>query len=337
MVCVTPEGRITPGCAGIYTDEQEAAWRRVVEFCRAHSEAKLCMQLGHSGRKGSTKLMWEGMDRPLESDGWEVLAPSPLPYFPDSPTPRVMTRRDMDAIKESFVAAVEAAERLGFDMIELHSAHGYLIASFLSPLTNTREDAYGGRLENRLRYPLEVFDAMREAWPLRKPMSVRLSATDWKEGGITGDDSVLIARAFAEHGADLIDVSTGQTVPDARPIFGRMFQTPFAEQIRNEAKLKTMAVGNITTADQVNTILAAGRADLVAIGRPHLVHPAFTLVAAAEYGHTAVACPPQYLPGQDQAFRNAQRTREELRDLRLKARPKHRYQSDRSKLAEAAE
>jgi anthraniloyl-CoA monooxygenase len=329
MVCVTDEGRITEGCAGLYTDEQEAAWKRVVDFIRKHSEAKVCIQLGHSGRKGSTKLMWEGIDRPLESGGWDVLAPSALPYFPDSPVPREMTRADMDRVRDAFVSATERCVRLGVDMIELHCAHGYLLASFLSPLTNRRTDEYGGPIENRLRFPLEVFDAMRAVWPASSPMSIRVSATDWAEGGLTGDDTVRIAKAFVEHGVDLVDVSTGQTVPDARPIFGRMFQTPFAEQVRSEAGIATMAVGAITSADQVNTILAAGRADLVALGRPHLVEPFFTLHAAAAYGVPTVHCPPQYWPGRDQAMRNAPREREELKALRLKARPRHRYQAER--------
>ncbi|MCF3932984.1 bifunctional salicylyl-CoA 5-hydroxylase/oxidoreductase [Acuticoccus sp. M5D2P5] len=333
MVCVSPEARITRGCAGLYSDEQEAAWARVVGFVRQHSKAKFCIQLGHSGRKGATKLMWEGIDEPLETDGWETISASPLPYHPHSPVPREMTRADMDAVKADFVAATERCARLGVDMIELHCAHGYLLASFLSPLTNHRGDEYGGSIENRLRYPLEVFDAMRAVWPADKPMSVRLSATDWAEGGIVGDDTVDIARAFIAHGVDLIDVSSGQTVPEAKPIFGRMFQTPFAEQVRAEAKIATLAVGAITSADQVNTILAAGRADLVALARPHLVNPFFTLHAAAEYGVTDVDCPPQYWAGRDQAFRNAPRAREELKELRLKARPRHKYQSERTRIA----
>jgi anthraniloyl-CoA monooxygenase len=333
MVCVSEDGRITNGCAGLYTDEQEAAWQRVVNFVRQHSATKICVQLGHSGRKGATKLMWEGIDQPLEDGGWDIMSPSPLPYFPHSQVPREMTRADMDAVKDSFVQAAERCRRLDVDMIELHCAHGYLLASFLSPLTNRRTDAYGGSIENRLRFPLEVFDAMRAVWPADKPMSVRVSATDWAEGGLTGDDTVKIAKAFVAHGVDLIDVSTGQTVPDARPVFGRMFQTPFAEQVRAEANVATMAVGAITSPDQVNTILAAGRADLVALARPHLVNPFFTLHAAAEYGVSEVDCPPQYWAGRDQAFRSAPRQREELKELRLKARPRHRYQQERKQVA----
>ena len=224
------------------------------------------------------------MDRPLEEGAWPIVSASPLPYYPESQVPREMSRADMDRVRDEFVAAAERGERAGFDMLELHCAHGYLLASFLSPLTNRRTDAYGGSVENRLRYPLEVFRALRETWPREKPMSVRISATDWKEGGITAEDSVAIAAAFAEEGCDLVDVSTGQTVNDSRPIYGRMFQTPFSDQIRNEARVATMCVGNITTADQVNTIVASGRADLVALGRPHLADPSFVLRAAAWYG-----------------------------------------------------
>jgi anthraniloyl-CoA monooxygenase len=245
-----------------------------------------------------------------------------LPYYPHSQVPRELTRADMDAVIDAHVAAAERGERAGFDMLELHCAHGYLLASFISPLTNIRTDEYGGSLENRLRFPLQVFSALRDTWPKHKPMSVRISATDWKDGGITGEDSVAIAQSFAEHGADLIDVSTGQTVHDSAPVFGRMFQTPFADQIRNQAGVATMCVGNITTADQANTILAAGRADLVALARPHLASPSFALDAAAQYGFEPLHCPPQYLPGKDQLMRTWARQREDLRELRLKARPR---------------
>jgi anthraniloyl-CoA monooxygenase len=323
MTCVGRDARITPGCAGLWNDEQEAAWRRIVDFVHANSAAKFALQLGHAGRKGATKLMWDGMDRPLEEGGWDVVSASPIPYFPDSQVPRELDRAAMDKIKAAFVDAAERGERCGFDMLELHCAHGYLLASFISPLTNTRTDGYGGSLQNRLRFPLEIFAAMRAAWPAHKPMSVRISATDWAEGGITGDDAVMIARAFAEAGVDLIDVSTGQTVRDAQPIYGRMFQTPFSDQVRNEARVATMCVGNITTADQVNTILAAGRADLVALGRPHLVDPSFTMKAAAWYG-SDVFCPPQYLPGKEQIFRNSVRDRQDFEDLKIKAKPKTR-------------
>jgi anthraniloyl-CoA monooxygenase len=322
MTCVSADARITHGCTGMYRDAHEAAWKRIVDFVHAHSAAKICMQLGHAGRKGATKLMWEGMDEPLEDGGWPIVSASPLPYFPQSQIPREMTRADMDKVIADFVQATQRAERAGFDMVELHAAHGYLLASFISPLTNKRTDDYGGSLTNRLRFPLEVFRAIRAVWPNEKPMSVRISATDWQDGGITGEDSVEIARMFADAGCDLIDVSTGQTTPESEPIYGRMFQTPFSDQIRNEAGLATMCVGAITTADQVNTIIAAGRADLVALARPHLVDPFFTLRAAAWYGAEVVYCPPQYLAGKDQIFRNSLRDRQDLAELRRKAKPK---------------
>ncbi|HWW48309.1 MAG TPA: bifunctional salicylyl-CoA 5-hydroxylase/oxidoreductase [Xanthobacteraceae bacterium] len=321
MTCVAPEARITPGCAGLWNDVQEAAWTRIVEFVHGHSAAKFALQLGHAGRKGATRLMWEGIDRPLEEGAWPVVSASPLPYYPDSQVPHELGRAEMDAIKAQFVAAALRGERCGFDMLELHCAHGYLLASFISPLTNQRGDGYGGALDNRLRFPLEVFEALRAAWPAHKPMSVRISATDWEEGGLTGDDAVHVARAFAEAGVDLVDVSTGQTTRNARPLYGRMFQTPFADQIRNEARVATMCVGNITSADQINTILAAGRADLVALARPHLIDPAFTLKAAAWYGVGGLFCPPQYLPGKEQIDRNSAREREELTELKIRGRP----------------
>ncbi|WP_316186023.1 MULTISPECIES: bifunctional salicylyl-CoA 5-hydroxylase/oxidoreductase [unclassified Bradyrhizobium] len=323
MTCVSRDARITPGCAGLWNDAQQAAWKRIVDFVHANSRAKFALQLGHAGRKGATKLMWDGMDRPLEQGGWDIVSASPLPYFPDSRVPRELDRAAMDAIKADFVAAAERGHACGFDMLELHCAHGYLLASFISPLTNKRTDEYGGSLENRLRFPLDVFAAMRAAWPAHKPMSVRISATDWADGGVTGDDAVLIARAFGEAGVDLVDVSTGQTVCEAKPIYGRMFQTPFSDQVRNEAHVATMCVGNITSADQVNTILAAGRADLVALGRPHLVDPAFTMKAAAWYG-ADMFCPPQYLPGKEQIFRNSVRDRQDFEELKIKAKPKTR-------------
>ena len=322
MTDVSAEARISPGCAGIYSDAHEAAWKRIVDFVHARSRTKFCLQLGHAGRKGATKLMWEGIDEPLEQGAWPIISASPLPYHPHSVVPREMSRADMEQVIADFAAAARRAARAGFDMLELHAAHGYLLASFISPLTNQRTDEYGGTLEGRLRFPLAVFRAMRAAWPDDKPMSVRISATDWVDGGLTGDDAVLVARAFAEAGCDLIDVSTGQTVADAQPVFGRMFQTPFSDQIRNEAGLATMCVGAITSADQVNTIVAAGRADLVALARPHLVDPYFTMKAAAWYEHQAVHCPPQYLAGKDQIFRNSVREREEMRELRLKSKPK---------------
>jgi anthraniloyl-CoA monooxygenase len=335
MVCVGADARITPACAGLWTDAQEAAWTRIVDFVHANSGTKFCLQLGHAGRKGATRLMWEGMDRPLASGGWEVYSASPLPYYPDSQVPREMSRADMERVKGDFVAATERAIRCGFDMLELHCAHGYLLASFISPLTNRRTDAYGGSLEARLKYPLEVFAAMRDAWPREKPMSVRISATDWADGGLDADDAVRVAEAFAEAGVDLVDVSTGQTVRESRPVYGRMFQTPFSDQIRNQAHVATMCVGNITSADQANTILAAGRADFVALGRPHLVDPFFAMKAAAWYGADDIACPKPYMPGRDQIFRNSVRDRQDLDDLRIKAKPRTR--AEHAALKRAAE
>jgi anthraniloyl-CoA monooxygenase len=322
MTCVAPDARITPGCAGLWNDEQEAAWTRIVDFVHARGQTKFCLQLGHAGRKGATRLMWDAMDRPLQDGAWPVMSASPIPYFSESQVPREVTRADMDRVREEFVASATRGLRCGFDMLELHSAHGYLLASFISPLTNKRTDAYGGDLDNRLRFPLEVFEALRAVWPSDKPMSVRISATDWADGGITGEDAVEIGRAFARAGCDLIDVSTGQTSEDSRPIYGRMFQTPFSDQIRNDASLATMCVGNITSADQVNTIVAAGRADLVALGRPHLADPYFTLHAAAQYGVQLLPFPIQYEPGKSQLFRLADQQRAEMLELRLKAKPK---------------
>jgi len=312
MTCVTPQGRITPGCPGLYTDDQESAWKRIVDYAHQWSGAKIAMQLGHSGPKGSTKIGWEGMDQPLDEDGdegnWELLAPSPVPWSPKNQTPREMTEADMDDVEAAFVQAVERADRCGFDMVEMHAAHGYLLSAFLTPLTNKRTDAYGGSLENRLRFPLRVFAAMRAAWPSDKPMSVRISANDWVgEDGITPDDAVEIARAFKQAGADIIDVSAGQTSIRAKPVYGRMFQTPFSDRIRNEVGIATMAVGNIFEVDHVNSILAAGRADLCCLARPHLADPYWTLHAAAEQGYQGAAWPNQYLPGRDQYERNLAR------------------------------
>jgi anthraniloyl-CoA monooxygenase len=285
MVCISLEGRITPGCAGLYKPEHEAAFTRLVDFVHGHSPAKIGIQLGHSGRKGSTKLMWEGIDEPLPSGNWKLMAPSPLPYLPVSQTPREMNRDDMDMVRDQFVAAARMAARANFDLLELHCAHGYLLASFISPLTNRRRDEFGGSLENRLRYPLEVFDAIRSVWPAGKPMTVRVSASDWYDGGLTTDDSVEVARAFAGHGVDAVDVSTGQTVAEEKPIVGRSYQTPFADRIRNVAGIPTIAVGAISGYDDVNTIILAGRADLCALGRAHLYDPAWTLHAAADQEH----------------------------------------------------
>jgi anthraniloyl-CoA monooxygenase len=307
MTCISPEGRITPGCAGMYQDEHVAAWSRIVDFVHRHTEAKICLQLGHSGPKGSTKLGWEGMDEPLDEGNWGVIAPSPVPWSPVNQVPRPMTRADMDEVLAGFVHATEMAQACGFDMVELHCAHGYLLSAFITPLMNRRTDEYGGTLANRLRFPLEVFAAMRAVWPGHKPMSVRISATDWVEGGITGDDAVEIARAFAASGADVIDVSAGQTSTRAKPIYGRMFQTPFSDRIRNEAGIATMAVGNIFEPDHVNSIIAAGRADLCCLARPHLADPYWSLHAAAQLGYDQVAWPVQYLSGREQYVRNLKR------------------------------
>jgi anthraniloyl-CoA monooxygenase len=311
MTCVSPEGRITPGCAGLYAPEHVAAWRRVVDFVHADSQAKFCLQLGHSGPKGSTKLGWEGYDVPLESGNWPLLAASAVAWSPDNQVPAPMSRADMDAVIAAFVAATRLGLEAGFDMVELHAAHGYLLSSFVTPLTNQRTDDYGGSLENRLRFPLEVFRAMRAAWPEERPMSVRISANDWMgELGVTPDEAVEIGRAFWAAGADLIDVSAGQTWADCQPIYGRMFQTPFADQVRNEGRVTTMAVGNIYEPDHVNSILAAGRADLVALARPHLVDPMWTLRAAAAQDYRRVAVPKPYLGGMAQLARNLQREAE---------------------------
>jgi len=310
MTCVSPEARITLGCTGMYQAEHESAWRRIVDFVHNNSQAKIALQLGHSGRKGSTKLAWEGMDVPLEAGNWEVIAPSAIPHAESMHAPREMTRADMDQVISDFVRGTSMGMIAGFDMLELHCAHGYLLSSFITPLANRRTDEYGGSLENRLRFPLEVFKAMRSVWPASKPMSVRVSATDWAPGGVEGPESVDIARAFHRAGADIIHVSTGQTSVDARPQYGRMYQTPYSDRIRNEAGIPTIAVGNITEADQVNAIIAAGRADLCALARPHLVDPNWTLHAAAQLGYTDQHWPQQYLTGKQQLERAIQRAKE---------------------------
>ena len=295
MTDVSADGRITPGCTGMYDKAHVSAWKRITEFVHAHSRAKIAVQLGHAGRKGATKRPWEGTDQPLESGAWPLIAASPLPYLPHSQVPREMSKEDMQRVILDFVNSAKMSVDAGFDMVELHMAHGYLLASFLSPLTNVRKDGYGGSLEARLRFPLEVFDAVRHALPKTMPMSVRVSAVDWLPDGNTGEDAVGIARALKSHGCDVVDVSTGQTAPGARPpFFGRMYQTPFADQIRNDVGIATMAVGNITTADQVNTILAAGRADLCLLARTHLRNPSFTHLAADEAGFSDLFVPPQY-------------------------------------------
>jgi len=310
MTNVAADARISPGCAGIYKDEHIAAWKRVVDHVHANN-AKMAIQLGHAGRKGATKLSWEGNNEALEENSWALIGPSPIAWSDKNQTPREMTREDMDRVKEEFVTATKRALEAGFDMVEMHGAHGYLFSSFITPVSNHRTDEYGGSLENRLRYPLEVFSAMRAVWPADRPMAVRLSATDWVGGdGITPDDTVLVAKAFAEAGADLIDVSAGQTTPAGEPVYGRMFQTPFSDQIRNTLHCSTMAVGNIYEVDHVNSILAAGRADLVALARPHLADPYWTLRAAAELGYRGVEVPNQYIAGHVQLARNLKRAAE---------------------------
>ncbi|SEL74594.1 anthraniloyl-CoA monooxygenase [Streptacidiphilus jiangxiensis] len=301
MVCVAPEGRITLGCTGLWNDEQRDAWARITGFVHERSGAAIGLQLGHSGRKGATKLMWEGMDDPLPAEqAWPLVGPSPLAYRPDGgQVPAALTREQLGELKEQFVAAARRGAEAGFDLLELHCAHGYLLSSFLSPLANRREDEYGGPLENRLRWPLEVFDAMRAVWPGDRPMTVRISATDWAEGGNDTEEAVVIAAAFAAHGADAIDVSTGQVVSHERPAFGRSYQTPFADAIRNRVRVPVIAVGAVSSWDDVNSLLLAGRADLVALGRPHLYDPAWTLHAAAEqeWSGPGVEWPVQYAAG----------------------------------------
>jgi anthraniloyl-CoA monooxygenase len=310
MTCISTEARITLGCTGMYKPEHLSAWKRIVDFVHANSEAKFCLQLGHSGRKGSIKLPWEAEeDAPLDSGNWEVVGPSSLKHADQLHKPREMTRADMDKVLEDFVHSAELGAQAGFDMLELHCAHGYLLSSFITPLGNQRKDEYGGPLENRLRFPLEVLGAVRKVWPHEKPISIRISATDWTPDGIEGGESVEIAKAFHANGADIIHVSTGQTSPKARPQYGRMYQTPYSDRIRNEAHIPTIAVGAITEADQVNGIIASGRADICALARPHLSDPQWTLHAAAELGYTDQHWPKQYLTGKQQLERLIQRAK----------------------------
>ncbi|MFZ4531277.1 MAG: bifunctional salicylyl-CoA 5-hydroxylase/oxidoreductase [Alsobacter sp.] len=299
MTCPSADARITPGCLGLWNDQQAEGLARIAGFIHANSDAKAGLQLGHAGRKGATRLGWEGMDEPLE-DGWPLISASPIPFLPHGQVPREMTEADMETVRESFARAARLGAQAGFDVLELHCAHGYLLASFLSPLTNRRTDAYGGSHENRARFPLAVFRAVREAWPVDRPISVRLSCTDWYPGGNTADDAVAFARLFKAAGADLIDCSTGQTLKGDRPVYGRLWQTPFSDRIRNEVGIATVAVGAISDADQANSVIAAGRADLVAVARPHLADPAWTLHEAARIGVPGLAWPKQYLPGRSQ-------------------------------------
>jgi anthraniloyl-CoA monooxygenase len=297
MTCVSEVGRISPACAGIWTNEQAGYWATIVDFVHEHTNSRIGLQIGHSGRKGSTKLMWEGDNQPLDEGNWEIMAPSPIRYGPDNQVPREMTRDDMDLVRDQHVTSTERGDRAGFDWLELHYAHGYLLSSFLTPLANQREDEYGGSLENRMRYPLELFDAVREAWPEEKPISVRISATDWVPGGFDGHDAVTFARALKEHGCDLIDVSTGQTSADASPEYGRLYQTPFSDRIRHEAGIATMTVGAVSSIDDIHNILVSGRADLCVLARPHLVDPYWTMNAAIDLGYADFPFPNQYLSG----------------------------------------
>lgn len=295
MTDVSREGRISPGCAGMYLPEHLTAWQRIVSAAHGQSGSKIGMQLGHAGRKASTKVMWEGSDRPLETGNWPIMSASPLPYYPDSQVPREMDRADMDAVKADYVRAATWADEAGFDLLEVHMAHGYLLASFLSPLTNVRSDTYGGSREGRMRYPLEVLEAVRAAWPKHKPLSVRISATDWLPGGVDDEDVIALARALKERGTDVIDVSCGMTTPDSRPKFyGRMYQAYWSDMVKNEVKIPTITVGNVSSADQINTLILSGRADLCALARPHLANPHFTLGAAIEQGYRDVFIPSQY-------------------------------------------
>ncbi|OQC09228.1 MAG: NADPH dehydrogenase [Alphaproteobacteria bacterium ADurb.Bin100] len=303
MTSPTPEGRITPGCPGLWNDAQSAAFKRIVDFVHGQGDTRIGLQLGHSGPKGSTRVGWEGNDEPLPDGNWPLMAASAVPYGAQNQTPRAMTRADMDTLTGQFVESTRRAAAAGFDWLELHCAHGYLLSSFLCPLTNQRTDDYGGTLENRCRYPLEVFAAMRAAWPTERPMSVRISAHDWTPGGNTDDDAVVIARLFKAAGCDLIDVSSGQTTREAKPVYGRMYQTPFADRIRNEVDIATMAVGAISEADHANSIIAAGRADLCAVGRPHLADPAWTLHETAKLQSRAVTWPRPYESGRVQLYR----------------------------------
>jgi len=311
MTCPSPDARITPACPGLWNEAQRDAWKRIVDFVHANSEAKIAMQLGHAGAKGSTRVPWEGEDQPLEHGNWPLISASPQQYLDGvSDWSRAMTRADMDRVTADFVRAARFAAEAGFDWLELHCAHGYLLSSFISPLTNQRTDEYGGSLANRLHYPLEVFAAIREVWPKELPISVRISAHDWVEGGITPDDAVEIARAFKAAGADLIDCSSGQVSKRQQPVYGRMYQTPFSDRIRNEAGIATIAVGAISEADHVNSIVAAGRADLCAIARPHLANPAWTLLEAAKIGVTEIEWPKQYRSAKLQLERNLEREKQ---------------------------
>jgi anthraniloyl-CoA monooxygenase len=307
MTCVSPDARITPGCLGLWNEAQAAGWKRLADFVHANSGAKLGIQLGHAGRKGSTKLAWDGIDQPLQEGAWPLISASALPYLKHSPVPKAMDRADMDRVKADFIRAAERAADAGVDWLELHCAHGYLLSSFLSPLTNVRTDDYGGSHANRARYPLEIFDAVRAVWPQDRPISVRLSCHDWHEGGNTPEDAAIFAQMFKDAGADLIDCSSGQVWKEEKPVYGRLFQTPFSDKIRNEIGIATIAVGAISEADHANSIIAAGRADLCAIARPHLADPNWLLHETAKIGIKSVAWPRQYHTAKSQYESNLER------------------------------
>jgi anthraniloyl-CoA monooxygenase len=322
MLCISPEGRITPGCAGIWNDEQTGKWKHIVDFIHTNSKAKICAQIGHSGRKGATCIPWEGnIDEPLTEGAWEIMAPSSIPYKTNSQAPRQMTETDMEHVVADFINAITNADKAGFDMIEIHMAHGYLLSSFISPYTNRRDDEYGGNIENRMRFPLRVLTAARETWSMHKPISVRISATDWVDGGLSEDDMLAVAHMLKDNDTDIINVSTGQVTREEDPVYGRMYQAPFADQIRNEVKIPTIVAGNITTADQVNTLIAAGRTDIVALARSIMNEPHFVLNAAAHYEYKDQFWPPQYLSGKFAADIKAERDNTEERELRLDAKP----------------
>ena len=330
MTCPSPDARITDGCTGIWNDAQQAAWTGIVDFIHANGDTKICLQLGHAGRKGSTHTPASGeMDMPKAKDNWPLVSASAIPYHAGiSDVPSELDESGMKRITAEFVMAAKRADAARFDMLELHCAHGYLLASFLSPLTNMRTDAYGGSGEKRVKFPVEVFEAVRKVWPKNKPMSVRISAWDWAEGGVTWSDILVTAQAFKDAGVDIVSVSTGQTVPDQKPVYGRMYQVPFSDFIRAEVGVKTVTAGNITLPEQMNTILAAGRADLVALARPHLNDPAFTRKAAAHYSVTQPGWPLQYRTGEGQQLREAEKENEKARDVAKKLRPTHRHKAE---------
>ncbi len=322
MLCIAPDARITPGCAGIWNDEQVDKWAHIVDFVHSNSKAKICAQIGHSGRKGATCVPWDGgIDEPLTEGAWDIVAPSSLPYLPHSAVPREMNVSDMDEITGQFVAAAKNADRAGFDMLEIHLAHGYLLSGFISPVTNQRTDEFGGDIEGRMKFPLRVVQAVRDAWPAAKPISARISATDWVDDGLSEEDMLAVGQLLKDAGLDIINVSTGQVTKDEDPIYGRMFQSPFSDQIRNEIGIPTIVAGNITSADQANTLVAAGRTDIVAFGRPIMNDPHFVLKAAARYGHTDQYWPPQYMSGKFLEEALAGKDNEEMLELRKAAKP----------------